>query len=74
MILGRPFLTIARAIINVNQGKIIIRSREDYITYRVSGQYHLLKQDGVPNEEPNLNIEEQDEIKELKGQGVPSKS
>jgi hypothetical protein len=71
MILGRPFLPIGRAIINVDQGKIIIRSGEDYITYRVSGQYHLLKQDGMPKEEPNLNVEEKDETKEPEGQGLP---
>jgi len=31
MILGRPSLATARAIINVDQGKIITRSGEDYI-------------------------------------------
>jgi hypothetical protein len=36
MILGRPFLATARAIIIVDQGKIIIRSVEDYITYKFS--------------------------------------
>jgi len=32
MILGRSFLATTRAIINVDQGEIIIRSGEDYIT------------------------------------------
>ena len=71
MILGRSFLATARAIINVDQGKFINRLGEDYITYKVSGQYHLLKHDGVPKEEPNLNVEEEDEIKECEGQGLP---
>jgi len=39
MILWRPFLATAQSIINVNQGEIIIRSGEKYITYKVSRQY-----------------------------------
>jgi len=35
IILRRPFLATSREIINVNQGEIIIRSGEDYITYKV---------------------------------------
>jgi len=37
MILGRNFVATARAIVNVDQGEIIIRSGEDYITYQISG-------------------------------------
>jgi hypothetical protein len=70
----RPFLATARAIIKVDQGKVIIRPGEDYITYKVFGHYHLLKHDGVPKEEPNLKVEEEDEIKEPEGQGLPSTS
>jgi len=58
MILGRPFLATARAIINVDQREIIIRSREDYITYRVSSQYRYLNQNDVPKEETNLKVED----------------
>jgi len=54
----------------VDQGKIIIRSGKDYITYRVSRHYHLLKQDGVPKEEPHLSIEDEQEIKEPEGHGL----
>jgi hypothetical protein len=39
MISGRLFLATAWAMINVDQWEIIIRSGEDYITYRVYGQY-----------------------------------
>ena len=43
IILERHFLATAQAIINMDQGKIIIRLGEDYITYRIFEQYHLLK-------------------------------
>jgi len=52
MILGRPFLATARAVIHVDQRKIIIRSEEDHITYKVSGQYCYLKQDRVRKKNP----------------------
>lgn len=58
MILRRPFLATARAIINVNQGKIIIRSGEDYITYKGFGQYCFLRQRAMPNEKVGLNVED----------------
>jgi len=58
----------------VDQGEIIIRSEENYITYKVSGQYRYLKQDGVLKEEPNLKVEEEEDIKEPEGQGLPSTS
>jgi len=74
MILGRPFLATARTIINVDQGKIIIRSREDYITYKVFGQYCYPKQDRVLKEEPNLKVEKEEDNKEPEGQGLPSTS
>jgi len=64
MILGRPFLATARDIINVDQGKIIIRSGEDYIGYKFSGPYHFLKQDGVPKIELHLNEEEEESLKD----------
>ncbi|AES87754.2 hypothetical protein MTR_4g033750 [Medicago truncatula] len=70
MIIGRPFLATFRAIINVDQGIIIIRSREDYITYEVSGQYNYPKHDNVPKEEPNMKVEEEDKIKEPEGKGL----
>jgi len=54
MILGRTFIANARAIINVDQGKTIIRSGDDYISYRVSGQYRYLRKRGMPKEEANL--------------------
>jgi len=72
MILGRPFLATARAVINVDQGKIINRSREDYITYRLSRQYRYLKQK-MPKKEPNLNFEDHEETKEPQGHGLPRK-
>jgi len=31
-------------------------------------------QDGVPKEEPNQNVEEEEKIKEPEGQGLPSTS
>jgi len=74
MILGRPFIATARAIIHVDEGKNIIRSGEDYITYKVYGQYCFLKKEGVPKEEPNLKVEQEDEINEPEGQGLPSTS
>ena len=74
MILGRPFFATTRAIVNVDQGEIIIRSGEDYITYRIFGQYRCLKQKGVLKEETNLKFEEEDEIKEPEGQGLPRTS
>jgi len=43
MILGIPFIATVRTIINVDQGKIIIRSGEDCITYQISGQHRCLK-------------------------------
>ena len=39
MILRRPFIATSQAIINVDQGEIIIKSEKDYITYQVFGQY-----------------------------------
>ncbi|AES98904.1 hypothetical protein MTR_5g074370 [Medicago truncatula] len=48
------------------EGEIIIKSGEDYITYRISGQYCCLKQKGVPKEETNLKIDDQEEIKYLR--------
>jgi len=74
MILGRPFLATAQAIINVDQREIIIKSGEDYITYRISGQYRCLKQKGVPKEETNLKVDDYEEIKEPEGQGLPRTS
>ncbi|AES66456.1 hypothetical protein MTR_2g069520 [Medicago truncatula] len=74
MILERPFLVTARDIINVDQGEIIIRLGKDYITYKVYGQDRHLKQNGVPKLKPNLKVEEDDEIKELEGHGLPSTS
>lgn len=58
MILGTHFLATARAIINVDQGEIIIRSGVDYITYQISGQYRCLKQKGVLKEETNLKVDD----------------
>jgi len=56
IILGRPFLTTASAIINVDQGEIIIRSGEDYITYTVFGQLCYLRQRAMPKEEVNAKV------------------
>jgi hypothetical protein len=58
----------------VDQGEIIIRSGEDYITYKFSRQYRYLKQNGVPKEKPNLKVEEEKEIKEPEEQGLPCTS
>jgi hypothetical protein len=69
MILGRPFLATARAIINLDQGKIIIRLGEDYITYKVYGQYHFLKRDGVPKEEPIWISRKRKKSRSLKDRG-----
>jgi len=74
MILWRPFLATAQAIINVDRWEIIIRSREEYITYKVSGQYCYPKQYDVLKEEPNLKVEEEEENKEHEGQGLPGTS
>jgi hypothetical protein len=74
MILGRPFLVTAWTIINVDQGEIINRSGEDYIIYRVSGQYNHLRQMDVSKGEANLKVENHKESKEPEGQGLPSTS
>ena len=69
MILGRPFLATTRAIINVDQGEIIIRNGKDYINNKVSWKYRYLKQNSVSKEESNLKVENQEKIKEPEGQG-----
>lgn len=71
MILWRSFLATSQTIINLDQGEIIIRSGEDYITYRVSEKYRCLRQKGVSKEEVNLEVEEDKEIKEPEGRGAP---
>ena len=48
MIIERHFLATTWAIINLNQGEIIIISEEDHITYKVSGQYCYPNHDSVP--------------------------
>jgi len=60
MILRSHFLATARAIINMNQGEIIIRSWEDCITYRVFGQYRCPRKKGVSKEEVKLKVEDQE--------------
>ena len=74
IILGRPSLATACAIINVDQGEIIIKSGEDYITYKVSGKYRYLRQRAMPKEEVNLKVEDQEEDKEPEGQWLLSTS
>jgi len=74
MILGRYFLATSQAIINLDQGEIIIRSGEDYITSKVSEQYRCLRQKGVPKEEVNLEVAKEKEFKEPEGQGLPRTS
>jgi len=44
------------------------------VTYRVSRRYHTLKHDGLAKEEPHLNVEEEEEINEPEGQGLPGTS
>jgi hypothetical protein len=72
MILGRPFLATAWIIINVDQGEIIIRSGEDYITYKVFGQYCYLSQRALPKETVSLKVDDREEDKEPEGHGLPS--
>jgi len=58
----------------VDRGEIIIRSGEDYITYRVSGQYCYLRKRGMPKVEANLKVEDKEEDKDLEGHRLPSTS
>jgi len=37
IILGRPFLTIARAVIDVDRGELVVQLNEDYLVFKAQG-------------------------------------
>jgi len=69
ILLGRPFLATAKVIVDVNKKELAIRSGKEYENLRFPSMSR-----GKMKENEYDDFEEEEEIKELEGQGHPSTS